>query len=60
MSGSELIDTWQSDRDGEAWIVREGCTILATFGAINCLLRGNIGQIVAIPGGARLYVSAPT
>jgi 2-dehydropantoate 2-reductase len=30
---------------------------LATLGAINCLLRGNIGQIVAIPGGSELCLS---
>jgi 2-dehydropantoate 2-reductase len=30
---------------------------LATLGAINCLLRGNIGQITAIPGGAALSLS---
>jgi 2-dehydropantoate 2-reductase len=30
---------------------------LATLGAINCLLRGNIGQINAIPGGAGLCLS---
>jgi 2-dehydropantoate 2-reductase len=30
---------------------------LATLGAINCLLRGNIGQIVAHPGGSDLCLS---
>jgi 2-dehydropantoate 2-reductase len=30
---------------------------LATLGAINCLLRGDIGQIVAIPGGSDLCLS---
>jgi 2-dehydropantoate 2-reductase len=30
---------------------------LATLGAINCLLRGNIGQIVAHPGGSDLCIS---
>jgi 2-dehydropantoate 2-reductase len=30
---------------------------LATLGAINCLLRGNIGQIAAIPGGPGLCLS---
>jgi len=31
---------------------------LATVGAITCLLRGNIGEIVAVPGGAELCLSA--
>jgi 2-dehydropantoate 2-reductase len=31
---------------------------LATVGAITCLLRGNIGEIVAVPGGADLCLSA--
>src|SRR5260370_306876 len=31
---------------------------LASVGAITCLLRGNIGEIVAIPGGADLSLSA--
>ena len=31
---------------------------LATVGAITCLLRGNIGEIVAAPGGAELSLSA--
>lgn len=30
---------------------------LATLGAINCLLRGNIGQIAAVPGGSGLCLS---
>src|ERR1700740_1081921 len=30
---------------------------LATVGAITCLLRGNIGEIVAVPGGAELCLS---
>jgi 2-dehydropantoate 2-reductase len=30
---------------------------LAALGAINCLLRGNIGQIAAIPGGSGLCLS---
>jgi 2-dehydropantoate 2-reductase len=30
---------------------------LATLGAINCLLRGSIGQVVAIPGGADLCLA---
>ncbi len=37
-----LADMWQK------WVQ------LATLGAINCLLRGDIGQLVAIPGGAAL------
>ncbi|MGD1066115.1 MAG: 2-dehydropantoate 2-reductase [Vulcanimicrobiaceae bacterium] len=35
----------------EMW---EKWTILASLGAITCLLRGNIGQIEAVPGGAQL------
>src|SRR5580658_8056225 len=31
---------------------------LATVGAITCLLHGNIGEIVAVPGGAELCLSA--
>jgi 2-dehydropantoate 2-reductase len=31
---------------------------LASLGAITCLLRGNIGEIVAAPGGAELCLSA--
>ncbi len=31
---------------------------LATLGAVTCLLRGNIGEIAAIPGGAALALSA--
>jgi 2-dehydropantoate 2-reductase len=31
---------------------------LASVGAITCLLRGNIGEIVAVPGGAELSLTA--
>jgi 2-dehydropantoate 2-reductase len=31
---------------------------LASVGAITCLLRGNIGEIVAVPGGAELSLAA--
>lgn len=31
---------------------------LASLGAITCLLRGNIGEIVAVPGGAELSLTA--
>jgi 2-dehydropantoate 2-reductase len=31
---------------------------LATVGTITCLLRGNIGEVAAIPGGAELSVAA--
>src|ERR1700728_3665685 len=31
---------------------------LATLGSITCLLRGNVGDVVAIPGGAELSVAA--
>ena len=30
---------------------------IATLGAVTCLLRGNIGEIVSIPGGANLFGS---
>lgn len=39
-SASILRDMWQK------WVQ------LATLGALTCLLRGNVGEIVAIPGGA--------
>jgi 2-dehydropantoate 2-reductase len=39
-------DMWQK------WV------FLASLGAITCLLRGNIGEIVAAPGGAELCLSA--
>jgi 2-dehydropantoate 2-reductase len=41
-----LRDMWQK------WVY------LASIGAITCLLRGNIGEIVAVAGGADLSVSA--
>ena len=31
---------------------------LATLGAITCLLRGNVGEIAAIPGGSGLALAA--
>jgi 2-dehydropantoate 2-reductase len=31
---------------------------LATLGTITCLLRGNVGEVVAIPGGTELSVAA--
>jgi 2-dehydropantoate 2-reductase len=31
---------------------------LATVGAVTCLLRGNIGEVVAVPGGADVCLSA--
>jgi 2-dehydropantoate 2-reductase len=40
-----LGDMWQK------WVQ------LATLGAINCLLAGNIGQIVAVPGGSHLCLA---
>jgi 2-dehydropantoate 2-reductase len=45
ISGQIVQDMWQK------WVQ------LATLGAINCLMRGNIGQIVAIPGGPALCLS---
>jgi 2-dehydropantoate 2-reductase len=46
ISGDILLDMWQK------WV------FLASVGAITCLLRGNIGEIVAVPGGADLSLSA--
>jgi 2-dehydropantoate 2-reductase len=46
ISGDILRDMWQK------WVW------LASVGAITCLLRGNIGEIVAVPGGAELSLSA--
>ncbi len=46
ISGDILRDMWQK------WVW------LASLGAITCLLRGNIGEIVAVPGGAELCLSA--
>ncbi len=40
-----VADMWQK------WVQ------LASLGAVNCLLRGNIGQIAAVPGGAEVSVS---
>jgi 2-dehydropantoate 2-reductase len=42
ISGDILRDMWQK------WVW------LASVGAITCLLRGNIGEVVAVPGGAEL------
>ena len=39
-------DTW------DKWVP------LAALGAIDCLFRGSIGQIVAVPGGAAVYTLA--
>jgi 2-dehydropantoate 2-reductase len=46
ISGNILRDMWQK------WVWN------ASLGAITCLLRGNIGEIVAVPGGAELCLSA--
>jgi 2-dehydropantoate 2-reductase len=46
LSNHILDDMWQK------WVQ------LATLGAISCLLRGNIGEIAAIPGGPALALSA--
>ena len=45
ISGNILLDMWQK------WV------FLASAGAITCLLGGNIGEIVAVPGGADLSLS---
>jgi 2-dehydropantoate 2-reductase len=41
-----LLEMWQK------WVW------LATVGAVTCLLRGSIGEIAAVPGGAELSLSA--
>jgi 2-dehydropantoate 2-reductase len=46
ISAHILQDMWQK------WVQ------LATVGALTCLMRGNIGEIAAIPGGAALSLSA--
>jgi 2-dehydropantoate 2-reductase len=46
MSSHIVQDMWQK------WVQ------LATLGIINCLLDGNIGEIVAVPGGADLSLAA--
>jgi 2-dehydropantoate 2-reductase len=45
ISADILRDMWQK------WVW------LASVGAITCLLRGNIGEIAAVPGGAQLALS---
>jgi 2-dehydropantoate 2-reductase len=46
ISGDILRNMWQK------WV------FLASLGAITCLLRGTIGEIAAVPGGAELCLSA--
>jgi 2-dehydropantoate 2-reductase len=46
ISADILLDMWQK------WV------FLASVGTITCLLNGNIGEIVAVPGGAHLTLSA--
>ncbi|HTB10389.1 MAG TPA: ketopantoate reductase family protein [Bryobacteraceae bacterium] len=46
ISENILLDMWQK------WV------FLASVGTITCLLGGNIGEIVAVPGGADLSLSA--
>ena len=45
-SGHIVADMWQK------WVQ------LATLGSINCLLRGNIGEVVSVPSGADLCLEA--
>jgi 2-dehydropantoate 2-reductase len=49
MSGAVFEARLASDIDQEMW---EKWVFLATLGAINCLLRGTIGEVEAVPGGA--------
>jgi 2-dehydropantoate 2-reductase len=46
ISDQTLKDMWQK------WVQ------LASLGAVTCLLRGNIGEIVAVPGGAEISLVA--
>jgi 2-dehydropantoate 2-reductase len=46
LSSHIIQDMWQK------WV------LLATLGAVTCLLRGNIGEIASVPGGAALALSA--
>jgi 2-dehydropantoate 2-reductase len=46
ISGRIVADMWQK------WVQ------LASLGAITCLMRGNIGEIASIPGGAALALTA--
>jgi 2-dehydropantoate 2-reductase len=46
ISNHIMQDMWQK------WVQ------LASLGAVNCLLAGNIGEIVAVPGGAELSLAA--
>jgi 2-dehydropantoate 2-reductase len=46
ISNHILHDMW------EKWVQ------IAALGTITCLMRGNIGEIVSVPGGARLSLSA--
>jgi 2-dehydropantoate 2-reductase len=46
LSSHIMQDMWQK------WVQ------LATLGAVTCLLRGNIGEIASVPGGAPLALSA--
>jgi len=46
ISSHIVADMWQK------WVQ------LASLGAVTCLLRGNVGEIAAVPGGAALALSA--
>jgi 2-dehydropantoate 2-reductase len=57
----ETLDGAGFDASRSSQIMRdmwEKWVQLATLGSITCLLRGNIGEIAAIPGGAELSVAA--
>jgi 2-dehydropantoate 2-reductase len=51
LSGADYESRLSPDIDREMW---EKWVFLASLGAINCLLRGSIGEIEAAPGGAEL------
>jgi 2-dehydropantoate 2-reductase len=58
-SRMEEIDAFMQDAGFEARLSRaigyemwEKWTMLATLGAITCAMRGNIGEVVAVPGGS--------
>jgi len=54
-SGAGFQASISTDISRDMW---QKWVFLASLGAITCLLRGNIGEIVAAPGGAELCLSA--
>jgi 2-dehydropantoate 2-reductase len=54
MRGAEFEARLSREIGYEMW---EKWTLLATLGGITCLMRGNIGEVVAAPGGASFILS---